>query len=188
MKGVGRWFWTPIREGENWAQTLVRVAGNIFRSVSTLVFGVAIAVAATAYVNDKADRQREGERQSVFVEAKLPTSEQENGCAPEFPLFLKVTNGSSDTLMSMDIRLTAREPGRSTDVLVYPQNTKHWDNIVPPKHILGLCYSFDQRVDVGSVLSAEPERYSIVFRKTEPWMLKETKAYDQDNPFAKYGP
>lgn len=29
-------FWDPIRPGENWAQTLVRVAGNLTRTAITL--------------------------------------------------------------------------------------------------------------------------------------------------------
>ncbi|MBY9067624.1 hypothetical protein K1X12_11995 [Hyphomonas sp. WL0036] len=33
MKSLGRFFWSPVRPSENWAQTLVRVAGNLLRWV-----------------------------------------------------------------------------------------------------------------------------------------------------------
>lgn len=43
-----RWFWAPVGNGENWAHTIFRVLGNLFRSAFTLValliaFGASVA-------------------------------------------------------------------------------------------------------------------------------------------------
>jgi hypothetical protein len=68
MKWLGRWFWAPVKLNENSAQTLVRVLGNIFRSIVTVAFVLGV-VGAAALINassissaEYAEERKERER------------------------------------------------------------------------------------------------------------------------------
>lgn len=62
MRWLGRWFWTPVRENENSAQTIVRVLGNLLRSTFTLAALGVVGILTAIYISDlphRAERQRE---------------------------------------------------------------------------------------------------------------------------------
>jgi hypothetical protein len=168
MRRVLHWFWAPVRENENWAQTLVRVLGNLFRIPITLGLAAA-AIAAMIYAGDSRQRRL------INVEARTGIEgENSNGCTAEFPIAIEVRNNSTLTLMSMRIDVTARRPGTSTNLL---NRTIRWEHIVPPQHVLGMCYRIGRDpVDSSAVYSAAAVSYSMVLRPTEDWMQRETQA------------
>lgn len=178
MRRVLHWFWAPVRENENWAQTLVRVLGNLFRIAITLGLAAAAAIAAMIYAGNADSRQREREARLINVEARTGIEgENSNGCTAEFPIAIEVRNNSTLTLMSMDIDVTARRPGTSTNLLDYGERTIRWEHIVPPQHVLGMCYRIGRDpVDSSAVYSAAAVSYSMVLRPTEDWMQRETQA------------
>lgn len=176
MKWIRAWFWSRVRDNENWAQTLVRVLGNVFRILLTIVFvGAGLIFVFTYLENQKSQRSRD-EARSVSVVAVLTTEQNAYGCTEMFPLALTVRNDSAKALMSMDIALSARRPGTSTNVLPYGQRNIRWDHIVPPGYQMTMCYMPPEAAPIGAVFSADPEYYSVRLSPPEQWMLNETNA------------
>tara|TARA_R110002049_G_scaffold45854_3_gene133345 strand:+ start:161 stop:838 length:678 start_codon:yes stop_codon:yes gene_type:complete len=70
MRWIGRWFWAPIRAGENSAQTIVRVLGNVIRSTFTVFV---LVVAALMLVLWYSDMQHKSKRAKAEAEAGLVT-------------------------------------------------------------------------------------------------------------------
>lgn len=180
MRWIGRWFWAPIKAGENWAQTLVRVLGNLFRSALTLaVVGIAIILGLSAYYSGQSSANyaaAQADKEKIYIKVTL-MEEADRGklCDRQFPLVVYVRNDSSKTLMSMPIDLTARKAGSSTNMLTYPDDRITWDNIVPPQHELFMCWGINPKND-GLTYSGEAKPYMIELEDTEAWMLKETTA------------
>ncbi len=180
MKWLGRWFWSPIKTGENSAQTLVRVLGNLFRSVLTVVVvGVALIIVLSAYYSSKSSADyaaTQADKEKIYVKVTLmEDADRGEFCEREFPLVVYVRNDSSKALMSMTIDLTAREVGASTNVLTYPDDRIVWDKIVPPQHELFMCWGINRKHD-GLTYSGKAQTYMIELESVEPWMLKESTA------------
>lgn len=178
MKWIRSWFWSSVRDGENWAQTLVRIAGNLFRIVVTGVAVLIGAIATQSAISEGQQRQRASEVANILVFARLDDGNQRGECSAPYPLRIGVRNNSSRTLMQMTVRLSARHRGESTNVLGYGQDEIRWDSIVPPHHELGLCYSEDRArpADRTLIYNAQPDAHSVQLRDTEDWMLRETRA------------
>lgn len=52
-----RWFWAPVRHAENWAQTILRVLGNLFRIALTVcAFLFVLGASLVAYSAARTDR------------------------------------------------------------------------------------------------------------------------------------
>lgn len=182
MYWLRRWFWTPVRENENWAQTLVRAAGNLFRIVLTLTIVLAVSIAVMVFMqgleNQHHARVAELISVSASIDPVLIEGEEPQRCPIEYPILISVENVSDLTLMSMDIEVTARRKGASTNLLGYGEHTIRWDSIVPPQHVMASCYRVGRGpLDTSAVYSASPATYSIVLQPTEEWMLKETRAW-----------
>jgi hypothetical protein len=191
--GIVQWFWTPLRDGENWAQTIVRVSGNLLRSSLTILVALAGVIAIDIYLKGArtADQQELVRGIEVLVNAPIE-GQSGNGCEAGL-LGLTVVNNTSMTLMKMDVAITARNRGQSTNLLGFG-NTVQWDFIVPPQHADIRCYSmpggrsnsgyYDNdgnwrpplTDNIQIVFSAAPVAYSVELRPTEPWMLSETDA------------
>lgn len=177
MRTVLRWFWAPVRDNENWAQTLVRVIGNLSRSLLTIVVFIALWIGIANVLRPPYELAPD-ERDRIVVTVNTDAHNGFYTCNAEYPTSIAVVNNSEQTLMSMDIELTARRRGRSTNVLPYPERTVRWDQIVPPGHALAMCYQIGSDLDVQEfVLSGQPLTYSVVLRPTEEWMLTETDAF-----------
>ena len=183
MAWLRRWFWSPLREQENSAQTLVRVLGNLFRIVLTIVVaGIAVIVGAILYSSEQATRSFAEER-AREAKLTLDVSHRDGGagkysgilCADEFPLAVTLINATDKALTDMKIRLTGRERGRSTNALEYQDTELTWNSVVPPQHALTMCYALVTRNAAQLVYTAEPDYY---FRLVdpEPWMINETDA------------
>ena len=70
---------------------------------------------------------------------KLPNADQ---CAgTDFPVLVVFMNDSSKTIEYIDIEVSARLPGRSTNILMYDAQAKA-DRIVEPQTGWGQCYRF----------------------------------------------
>lgn len=176
MKWIGAWFWSRVRESENWAQTLVRVLGNLFRIVLTLVLFVVGAAAVSSYLDSQRYRQKQAEARLISVTASIRTEQADNGCSEMFPLALSVRNDSTKALMSMDIALSARRPGTSTNVLQYGQREIRWDHVMPPGYSMTMCYRPPDSAPLSAVFSADPVSHTIVLQPNEQWMTDETSA------------
>jgi len=176
MKWIGAWFWSRVRENENWAQTLVRVIGNLFRIALTAIVLGAVVIGSFGYVNDQRSRELRQETQMISVVASIKTEQHDNGCDNMFPLALFVRNDSSQALMSMDVALSARRPGTSTNVLEYGHREIKWDHVVPPGYSMTMCYIPPESAPPAAVFSADPVSYSIVLRPSQQWMIDETNA------------
>ena len=175
MKLIRAWFWSGVPENENWAQTLVRVAGNFLRLAITATAVIVALIAASNFAEERkaAQLDRQVRKVSVTVAASGPAS----GCSAPFPVAVTVRNDAPETLMSMEIALSARVPGTSTNVLGYDSNRLSWSHIVPPGHVLRRCVRLGRAVVRPFwVFAAEPLSYSVEFRSTEAWMLSETRA------------
>jgi hypothetical protein len=182
MKWMLHWFWAPVRPSENWAQTIVRVLGNLFRCALTLIISGAAVLAIAGYTENRKQQIEHAQARLIQVVASVNSDVSNRGCPPPLPLSVTVRNNSTLTLMSMEIRVSARSPGRSTDLLGYGAQQLQWDYIVPPGYTLQRCYALGRRDIAASnlIFSAEPVSYSIQLRSTEDWMLSETRAR-QDN-------
>jgi len=81
MRWLGMWFWSPIREHENSAQTIVRVLGNLFRtSITIVVLGIAAIVAAlmVSDMNSRKERaKKEQTRARISVDVAVLRDDQE---------------------------------------------------------------------------------------------------------------
>lgn len=176
MKWIRAWFWSRVRDNENWAQTLVRVIGNLFRIALTLAALAAGTVAMSSYLSNQQHRQRQEETRFISVVASMQTEQNDNGCAEMFPLALFVRNDSTRALISMDIALSARRPGTSTNALQYWDRQVHWDHIIPPGYSMTMCYALPESAPPSAIYSADPISYTVVLRPSEQWMLDETRA------------
>ncbi|HEX8900532.1 hypothetical protein [Vitreimonas sp.] len=176
MKALLHWFWTPVRENENWAQTLVRVGGNLFRSLLTLVVLGGLAIAASMRLNQEAQEEITDQRERISVTANTDATNPYYQCNEEYPVSIAVVNNSNQTLMGMDIDISARTRSTSTNILPYSNRTLRWDHIVPPQHALAMCYRLGDAIAPGIVVTASAQLYSIELRRTEDWMLSETSA------------
>lgn len=56
-----KWFWAPINPGENWAQTIFRVVGNLFRTACTLIILIVLGLSGTIWI-DQVQRDQKQER------------------------------------------------------------------------------------------------------------------------------
>ena len=181
MGWLGRWFWVPVRDGENSAQTLVRVLGNLFRiALSITLVGVVIVAGFAAYYSNVAARlnaAKQDDERAIAVIVKLTQPDDHSVlCSDSHPLIVFVINRSQQALMSMSIRLSAREAGSSTDKLNPFENDIHWDAIVPPGYEYYECWS------VGAEhrqlkFSGAAQSHTVKLESVQPWMLKETKAW-----------
>tara|TARA_R110000744_G_scaffold57807_5_gene121101 strand:- start:178 stop:741 length:564 start_codon:yes stop_codon:yes gene_type:complete len=181
MSKLGRWFWAPRREPENWAQTLVRVLGNIFRDVIS-AFVILVVVALVGWGIS-------GLWQATFDETKFVTArvshratssvKLETGidiCNEDYPLGVYVENKSSKSLESVSISIIARERGSTENVLPWDEDSVVLKNIVPPMYSFFTCYRYKtalQRQDL--VYSGEVSRYSVKLVEPEDWHFKETQ-------------
>jgi hypothetical protein len=59
----------------------------------------------------------------------------------EYPIAVVFLNGSAKTIEYIELHVSARLPGRSTDILTYDARAK-FDRIVEPKYGWGSCYRF----------------------------------------------
>lgn len=176
MKWIGAWFWSRVRDNENWAQTLVRVLGNLFRIALTLVLLGAGTIAVFSHLESQRYRREQEERRLISVVASIRTEQNDNDCAEMFPLGLLVRNDSTKALMSMDIELSARRPGTSTNVLQFGHRHIRWDQVIPPGYSMTMCYIPPDSAPAPAVYSADPDAYTIVLRPSEQWMIDETNA------------
>lgn len=176
MRWIKAWFWSRVRDNENWAQTLVRVLGNLSRILLTIIVVGAGLIVVFSYLENQKDQRRRDQARAVSVVAVLTTEQNTHGCTEMFPLALIVRNDSTEALMSMDVALSARRPGTSTNVLPYGQREVRWDHIVPPGYQMTMCYMPPAAAPIGAVFSADPEYYSVRLSPSEQWMLNETSA------------
>jgi hypothetical protein len=152
------------------------VTGNLVRIAITLIVVAGLASAAQFFINDQSESASQHEMRRLKVTVDFSNGAKSASCDTMFPLSLTVVNQTPKTLMSMDINLSARMAGTSTDILRYEEKSIKWDSIVPPDHVMTLCYAMRQ-LPPGSVISAGPSAYTVDLRETEPWMLTETKAF-----------
>lgn len=181
MGWVRKWFWSPVKPDENWAQTVFRVFGNLFRSAVTLAFLLGaplIGLALYANHNSSAEYRRlTAEKAKIFVNVGLLEEEQRGRlCSPDYPLVAYVRNDSDMALMSMQIDLTGRKPGSSTNHLTYSNNKLQWDSIVPPGYAYATCWSVAAE-NLNLTYDGTAQSYTIELEPLEDWMLEETKAW-----------
>jgi hypothetical protein len=176
MKWIGAWFWSRVRDNENWAQTLARVLGNLFRITLTVVLLGVGTISVSGHLENQRYRREQEQTQLIAVTASLRTEQNDNGCAEMFPLALLVRNDSAQALISMDVMLSARRPGTSTNVLDYGHREIRWDHVIPPGYSMTMCYMPPDSAPPSAVFSADPRSYTMVLRPTEQWMIEETNA------------
>jgi hypothetical protein len=126
-----RWFWAPVKIGENWAQTLLRVLGNLFRTAVTLTIvlnGIGFSI---LYVSYQIERRNEAEREAIrnFEEAAQPINfvsvsldqkflDGENagfadGCNKDYPFATMIYNGSKMAMTETWLVFSVRKKGTS---------------------------------------------------------------------------
>jgi len=181
MRWLGRWFWAPIKSGENAAQTIVRVLGNLFRiSLTVLVLGVGTVFAFALYSSQQSSANYKAEQTDkdlIRVRAQIVEDEDLGDiCSEAYPLIVAVTNNSTKALMSMTVELAAREEGSSTNKLGYTDGRVEWDVIVPPQHQYYQCWSVKPQ-HRRLIYSGEAQSFSMKLEPVADWMLKETKAF-----------
>lgn len=122
-----RWFWSPLVSGENWAQTIFRVLGNLFRTATTLLvllIGVSLTVNFMANENyERAAAKREAEKPENFVTVSIDQSFLNNankdfadGCNKAYPFATNIYNGSNMAMTETWLVFSVRKKG-TTDVL-----------------------------------------------------------------------
>jgi hypothetical protein len=140
------WLWAPVRPGENLIQTLLRVSGNVLRGALSLAVLVGLIAGMVAYIGGADQRARELAQSEIVLEAFAGPS---NGCPAETPVAITVYNESRLALMRMRFDVSARRPGTSTDLVAieygYNGGERYWDRIVPPGHLLTMCYRVFER-------------------------------------------
>lgn len=183
MKWIKVWFWSSKPESENWAQTLVRIFGNLLRISLTICFVGVVAISVASYLDDRSYEltRREVDRLNIVVKHRTEFTNPEI-CSEAYPLFVSVSNRSERALTSLQIDLEARVNGRSTNLLDYLSRTIDWDTVVLPNHFYFTCYSNElasERSDLIWAGTASP--YSPKFSVVEEWMTQENLSRPIEN-------
>lgn len=128
---IRRWFWSPVKIGENWAQTLLRVLGNLFRIALTLIILMAIALSIAIYISDQNYKSRQEERNQARIAAQAAkpinsvsirlvqdflddhTKDHADGCSDEYPFAVIIENQSDMAITQTWISLSVRRRGTS---------------------------------------------------------------------------
>lgn len=181
-KWLKSWIWSSYRSNENWAQTLVRVFGNLFRIAVTLVLLIVlIAIGFFAWDSYKSSQPKPSDAVSVYVENRT-TSKARNDdgspfCTEEYPLLVFIYNRSDKAITSIVLQLTARREGSSTNTLGYADKEITVDKIIPPDHVYGSCYrNIAAQNDPSLIFSASFYSFELKLSDLESWMLEETDA------------
>jgi hypothetical protein len=82
---------------------------------------------------------KEREREKVQL---LVTLNDQRCKGTEFPLWITILNGSSKKILEVSMKLSAREPGYSTDLVYGSSYTS--DRIILPNEGWSVCYRFPE--------------------------------------------
>jgi hypothetical protein len=179
MRWLKHWFWAPIKAEENWAQTLVRVCGNLFRiSLTLFVVGAGFISAAAIYSSTQSavtSAVRDSEIAAIRVRVVLTTGQDSTLCTEGHPLVVAVANNTDKAIMSMTVDLVARNPGSSSNQLGYLNREIELDAIIPPGYQYYECWSMPAKYQ-GMTFDGAVEPYSLRLQAAEDWMISETKA------------
>lgn len=164
-----RWFWTPVKQQENWAQTVFRVLGNLSRTTLTLLVLLVVTALAATFISDQSFRRAEAEREATkpqnFVSVSIDFTflEDENkdfadGCNKSFPFATEIHNGSKMAMTETWLVFSVRKKG-TTEALRFRGTdfsggfSDRWQdakgtytdvirNIILPNSSLGWCWNF----------------------------------------------
>lgn len=147
MRIIRSWFWSVPRPQENWAQTIVRVLGNLFRIAISLVIALVAFLLVYAGLNWVGDQQPEPvDLVTAYVENRTQSNvTKDDGspiCSDEYPLIVAIFNRSDQAMSSIELNLVAREKGSARNTLTsYFENRIQIDEILPPNYGYVSCYS-----------------------------------------------
>lgn len=169
------WFWDTPKEGENWAQTLVRVFGNLIRgAISLVVFLIALGTGIWTWNYFSPESQLRRGLADAEKSLGLHVYFDNEVCSSEFPLVVVVQNTSDFALIEAEIQLTARQPGRSSNKLNRGRRNISWDKVVLPKKTEIRCYKpYDlpsEQIDPNWVWDAEFVSWGTRMGPVERWM------------------
>lgn len=181
-----RFFWDAAKANENWAQTLARVLGNLFRTSAAIFImlgAFAVAVAVSSY---EMNRRAEASDPANFITANVSFGSKD--CPEDRRWNVRVTNKSKEVLSYAEFKLSIREKGSSRYLFLNKDHsTLIVQRFVPPDYGYQFCTDAFNRPAVGAMrrepegvtfsdyeieLSLEP--FSARFRDPEPWIVQET--------------
>lgn len=181
-----RFLWDPPKDTENWAQTIVRVLGNIFRTsvscIALLTLALAGAVGIATIINQRADANDPAN----LVSAEIAIDSE--NCGRQSPWSVQIRNDSTKVLIEGTFELSMRERGSSRKLQL-----GGWSGapivvhkFVPPEHTYRFCTNAFTKVvvnalrneDEGAVLSdyelsLSLDRYTAKFQDEEDWLMHE---------------
>lgn len=143
-------FWDGVKPGENWAQTLVRVAGNLFRTFITLSLLFVLYLGMLDWVD-----ALPSETDKALTKIEVDIVHDTESCTTERPIRLSVINNSERPLTNVVVEVSARQPDFSTSALVtgYDSETNRYVSnhrrtftaIIQPGEGWRLCANFPVR-------------------------------------------
>lgn len=184
-----RWFWAPVNHEENWAQTIFRVLGNLFRTALTLFVLFFGALLAAVYVQYLISQSNIAARPINFVSVSIdkpvytnPFEKYSNGCTEEFPFVVTIENRSDWAMTRTQINYSVRKRGTS-ERLLFRTGFREQDHDIVTEIILSKeSYTFCRRFPPGNFLNFDPEaEYTYeaevspitTFSEPEDWMYEE---------------
>ena len=139
MAWIKKWFFAPVRENENNAQTVFRVLGNILRWLLTAFVLMCVFLFALSILESTQSKKLASERDKITISS---ISFNEEVCSEKIPIHIIVKNDGKRSLEKMDFEIIARHKGRSTNLLNYSEKERNWDFITDPGRTRGACYGF----------------------------------------------
>ncbi len=182
MRWIKSWFWSSVRESENWAQTIIRVLGNLLRIAFTAVL-LLIAVGLVGYYWSERRPFDARHKVTASVEhrdhSSVRNSDGDKYCTEGYPLITIIRNESERTVASLTINLSGRERASVENKLSWRESRIDWTYVIPPGHIYTTCYrtGAEPRED-DLIYSGEMRLTSVKFIDPEPWMFEESRAVE----------
>lgn len=134
-----RFLWDPPKDAENWAQTIVRVLGNIFRTSLACIALLAIALGAAVGIGAAINQQAEANDPANLVTADIAIDSE--NCGRQSPWSVQIRNDSTKVLIEGTFELSMRERGSSRKLQL-----GGWSGapivvhkFVPPEHTYRFC-------------------------------------------------
>lgn len=181
-----RFFWDPPKDTENWAQTIVRVLGNIFRTSLACIALSAIALGAAVGIGAAINKQAEANDPANLVTAEIAIDGK--NCDRQSPWRVQIRNDSTKVLIEGTFALSMRERGSSRKLQL-----GGWSGapivvhkFVPPEHTYSFCTNAFTKAVVEALrneeegvvlsdyeLSLSLDNYTAEFQDKEDWLMHE---------------
>lgn len=119
-------FWDGAKPDENWAQTILRVLGNLIRSFISLMLLLAFAIGGAVWLDSLP-----GEKERALDDVDVDIAYDSQRCTEENPIYIGVVNMGRKPVTNIQVQIFARQPQFSNSALV----GYNWDHRITFRQI-----------------------------------------------------